>query len=269
MNGTFDKECVRRAFSMAAGTYDSYGNLQKEVARDVVSFLKKGPGITLDAGCGTGTLAQSVREVHPSSTIYGCDFSMPMLRTAAEKLAIKKGRHVGADCESLPFKDSSFDTVVSSLAYHWVTDLPAAFYEVFRVLKPGGLFLFSTAGPETFRELRVSIEEAKRMTGKNGLPALMGFAGKEEILKTLEKAGFGKIRADGRRREKYYGGLKELLRTLKHTGAINPMPGGDGALSRGSLLKEAAAIYKERFSSPDGRCPATYDVILVTAEKSL
>lgn len=54
----------------------------------------------------------------------------------------------------LPFPDGSFDLVVSSLALHWVNDIPGVLHEVLRVLKPDGVFLATILGGETLSELR-------------------------------------------------------------------------------------------------------------------
>ena len=52
---------------------------------------------------------------------------------------------------ALPFAASAFDLVWSNLALQWVNDLPRAFAELRRVLQVGGLFAFTTFGPDTLR----------------------------------------------------------------------------------------------------------------------
>ena len=61
---------------------------------------------------------------------------------------------VCANFKNIPFENSSFDFVFSSSALHWELDIQSSFKEIYRVLKPGGLFLFSTYGPDTLIELR-------------------------------------------------------------------------------------------------------------------
>ncbi|MBI5598727.1 MAG: methyltransferase domain-containing protein [Deltaproteobacteria bacterium] len=268
MTGAFDKGIIKRAFSKAAATYDSHSGLQGETAREVSALLPLEPGVILDAGCGTGGVMEYVKALSPSAQVYGFDIARAMLGIAGGKPALKGARLACADCESLPFKDSSFDAVVSNMAYQWVEYPEGAFGEAWRVLRPGGVFIFSTLGPGTFIELRRSIEEAERLTGRNGLPRLMDFADAEELLKALEAAGFGGIKMEERKRERRYNDLRELLRTLKFIGAVNPSSGGKNTLSRGSTLKETSKIYLTAFPYPEGGIRATYDVILATAYKT-
>ena len=65
-------------------------------------------------------------------------------------------RFVCGDLNALPLAGVSFDLVWSNLALQWINDLPRAFAEVRRVMKVGGLFMFSTFGPDTLKELRAA-----------------------------------------------------------------------------------------------------------------
>ena len=64
-------------------------------------------------------------------------------------MAESRFERVCADALRLPFAEASADIVFSSLMLQWCDDLLIAFREVRRVLKPGGLFIFSTFGPDT------------------------------------------------------------------------------------------------------------------------
>ncbi len=63
-------------------------------------------------------------------------------------------RRVCADVAVLPFADVQLDLIFSSLCLQWVPDLPVALAEFRRVLRPGGLLLFTSFGPDTLLELR-------------------------------------------------------------------------------------------------------------------
>lgn len=274
MNQNLYKEAVRKSFLKAAGTYNAFSTLQKEVSEELLSYLPEALGketAVLDIGCGTGYVTEGVKKRCPSASVYGCDIADTMLEAAKEKCA---GLFFGADAESLPIKDAHFDVIVSSLAYQWVMDISAAFKETSRVLKPGGVFVFSTLGTDTFTELRQSVKTTIRASGKNrlpalligGLPAFMPFRKTEEIKKTLAKAGFDNITADFGVRKKTYGDVYELLKTLKNIGAGNPFKNGDQTLARGRMLKEIDKTYKERFPCEKG-IKATYEVIFFRCEK--
>jgi NADH dehydrogenase [ubiquinone] 1 alpha subcomplex assembly factor 5 len=56
--------------------------------------------------------------------------------------------------EPLPYDDASMDVVLSSMALHWVNDVPGVLAEVKRVLKPDGVFIGALLGGDTLMELR-------------------------------------------------------------------------------------------------------------------
>lgn len=110
-----------------------------------LSGVKKG-NKALDAACGTGNLSRAVEAlVGPSGEVYGIDAAPEMIAVAQRKSAQRGSAakfQVGL-FENLPFPAKFFDVAVSRLAIHHLPAnlRPAAFAEVYRVLKPGGQFL--------------------------------------------------------------------------------------------------------------------------------
>jgi ubiquinone/menaquinone biosynthesis C-methylase UbiE len=103
------------------------------------------PRRVLDVGCGTGQLASRVRHEIPATAVVGCDFSRGMLRRAAERGPDVRWTQGNALC--LPFADASFEALVSTEAFHWFPDKPAALAEFFRVLAPGGHLHVAVVNP--------------------------------------------------------------------------------------------------------------------------
>lgn len=286
MINAFDKDIIRRSFSRAAPTYNAHSSLQAEVAREVVTCLKRNLDIDavtrdtgdlnfLDVGCGTGRVAEALNISFPDSSVCGIDLSPSMIEVARRnypELNFPKLNFLEADFESLPFPDKSFTTIISSLTYQWATDLSKAFSEASRVLKEGGLFAFSTLGPDTMKELRSSTVRAQELLRRNGLPPFMEYRALPEIQERLLQAGFKILYKEQQKVIRKYKDLWDLLRTLKLIGAENPHPGGHntlarGTLARGTLLKETSRIYNAEFGGSDGCVPATYDVIYFVCEK--
>lgn len=99
----------------------------------------------LDVGCGTGLLSARIARALPGCGVVGCDFSRGMLERAAA--GRRSARWVRGDALRLPFADASFDVLVSTEAFHWFPDQPAALTEFRRVLEPGGRLLVSLINP--------------------------------------------------------------------------------------------------------------------------
>lgn len=92
----------------------------------------------LDLGCGTGTLTLMLKRAHPEAEVTGLDGDPQVLDIARDK---SHGTSIQWDeglASSLPYPDSVFDRVVTSLViHHLVTDdKRRAFKEIYRVLKP-------------------------------------------------------------------------------------------------------------------------------------
>jgi ubiquinone/menaquinone biosynthesis C-methylase UbiE len=95
----------------------------------------------LDVGCGTGILTARIKNEFEEASVVGCDFSGGMLRRAAR---VRRGpAWARGNALQLPFADASWEVVVSTEAFHWFPDQPAALAEFFRVLEPGGRLLVS------------------------------------------------------------------------------------------------------------------------------
>jgi len=296
MNDFFiDKNIIKKSFSMAASTYDASSKLQRDVADYLIKILagfqggllnskayphyhnqkkslpyeKKAP-LVLDIGCGTGALSNSLACKYPHINFFGCDFSLPMLIKARERFRGKNINLLSSDCEFLPFRNSQFDQVISSLTYQWIPDIESAFSEVWRILKPKGYFIFSIPGPRTLEELRASYKKTEETLGKKGFITLMKFQKIESISLNLKNTGFENLLTQNTLNIKYYKNLWELLKTLKATGAAPPFPNGGKSLARGLILKETAKIYQKNYPSPCGTgISAVYHIIFAVAQKKM
>lgn len=281
-----DKERIKKSFSRAAGTYDAHSGLQREVADLLAERIRAhinryagamGPACAtadgaarlpgpsgasmafLDVGCGTGWVIGAIHRALPDARICGSDISLAMLGKAREKHGT--AAFAASDCEALPFADDSFDVISSSLTYQWSGDLRASIREAARTLRSGGLFAFSTLGPETLREL---YECCSSICGYD-IPVEL--KGTDELRGLVEDDGLWPVSIDNTRVVKRYSHLRELARTLKNIGA-SPDRVIKGRGLSGALLKEAGRVYAERHPAPDGAgILATYDVIYLLARK--
>jgi len=122
--------------------------------RKLVRLANIRPGMkVLDLGCGTGTLTLMIKRAHPQAEVTGLDGDPQVLGIAREK---SRGLNIQWDeglASSLPYPDSVFDRVVSSLVIHHLTtdDKRSAFKEMYRVLKPQGkVHILDFGAPHSF-----------------------------------------------------------------------------------------------------------------------
>lgn len=179
-------------------------------------------------------------------------------------LAGRPGPRVVADEERLPFAPASLDLAVSTLALHWANDLVGALVQIRRALRPDGLFIGSILGGATLTELRRCLLEAEaELSGGAGL-RISPFADAFDAAALLQRAGFALPVADVDSVTVRYGHPLELLADLRAMGETNVLHDRPRRpLTRGVLLR-AFALYAERFTGPDGRLTATFEIITLT-----
>jgi malonyl-CoA O-methyltransferase len=160
---TLDKQQARLSFSRAAEHYDEVAVLQREIGQrmlDRLDVVAMKPQVILDVGAGTGVATAKLARLYPKAQVIALDFAHPMLQQTMKLSSWRrKLRCVCADLDHIPLADQSVDLIYSNAAIQWSNDLDHTFSEFLRVLKPGGLLMFTTFGPDTLKELRLSWSE--------------------------------------------------------------------------------------------------------------
>jgi ubiquinone/menaquinone biosynthesis C-methylase UbiE len=102
------------------------------------------PAAILDIGCGTGRLLRSAAVRFPAAKLVGVDATAEMVKQAERALPAGSSiRFQHATAEELPFPDTQFDLVFSTLTFHHWSDQARGVAEVARVLAPGGRWLLA------------------------------------------------------------------------------------------------------------------------------
>lgn len=261
-NPVLDKRAVRRSFDRAAPSYDAAAVLQHEVCRrslERLDFIRHAPARILDAGCGTGNAWRGLVARYPGARLVALDLAPGMLRQAGAAVAWHQrllGRAPAAICgdlEQLPLAAACIDLAWSNLALQWVNALPQAFAEMCRVLAPGGLFMFTTFGPDTLKELRAA------QTGTDGHTHVSGFTDMHDIGDLLVQAGFADPVIDMETFTLTYPDVKALMRDLKAIGAHNAAVKRPPTLSGKAWLEAVMRNYEPL--RRDGKLPATFEVV--------
>jgi ubiquinone/menaquinone biosynthesis C-methylase UbiE len=148
----------------------------------VRALAEDDPRRVLDLGCGTGRLASRLARGDPDLRVVGCDFSRGMLAEAVART--RSVAWVQGDAGALPFRDGSFQAVVSTEAFHWFPDPDRALGELRRVLAPGGRLLVALVNPP----LDVLSDVSHRVSALLGEP--MHWPTRAAMRARVESAGF-------------------------------------------------------------------------------
>jgi malonyl-CoA O-methyltransferase len=262
----FDHRQVRRAFSRAAGSYSAAAELQREIESRLFESLDylgdQVPTSILDLGSGPGTGALELRRRWPKARVVAMDLALPMLRQVAPKRGWNPLQRpidrVCADARALPVADDSVDLIFSNLCLQWVEDLDALFAGFRRVLRPGGLLLVSTFGPDTLHELRASFAAADAADHVSPFPAIAEFGD------ALMRAGFRDPVLDRDVELHRHPAMADLMRGLRELGATNALASRRRALTGRGRFAAAQAAY-ESWRGEDGQLPATWEIITAMA----
>jgi malonyl-CoA O-methyltransferase len=145
---------IAKSFGSASRSYDISARLQRYSGKHLMQWLPNRSNLTvLDLGSGTGFFTDILASRYQQ--VLGLDISTQMLRFA------KSNRHksiqwLEGDLYQLPFLNNSLDVVYCNLVIQWCDPLEPAIAEIMRVLKPGGLFIFSTLVEGTLSELKTA-----------------------------------------------------------------------------------------------------------------
>jgi SAM-dependent methyltransferase len=167
--------------------------------------------------------------------------------------------------EALPFQSQSFDLVVSALALQFVNDLPGVLAQIRRALRPDGLLLAAMIGGDTLTELRQAFAAAEAECEGGVSPRVAPFADLRDVGGLLQRAGFALPVTDVDRVVVRYDNVFALMADLRRMGATNILRERRREPTRRATLLRLAEIYSQRFSDPDGRIRATFDVIWLSA----
>ena len=260
----FDRPLHRRRLDRAAPGYERAGFLKMRAAEDAVfrleAILRSFP-LAVDLGARDGAFARALADNPEVAAKIGLLVETDL---SASMLSGRPGPRLVADEERLPFADESLDLVVSTLALHWTNDLVGALIQIRRALKPDGLFVGSILGGATLTELRQSLLAAETELAGGAAPRVSPFADGYDGAGLLQRAGFALPVADVDRVKVRYGHPIELMRDLRAMGETSVLIERSKKPMSRALLLRASELYAEKFADPDGRIPATFEIITVT-----
>ena len=275
----FDRSLKARQRDWALGRPESdyYDYLRVECADRLVDRLediKRDFPDALDLGSHRGhvldALVRKSTDVEEFGVIGGIrkltqtDMSPCVLETARSNAAQQS--LVEVTCELMDEEDisssleASYDLVLSSMALHWVNDLPRALQRIKRTLKPDGAFIGCMLGGATLNELRHSFYLAEQERAGGVSPHVSPLALPSDIAGLMQGAGFNLPTIDVETMTIGYPNAIALMEHLERMGEGNATYDRRDGMHSDTFLATAAA-YQEMYGLEDGSVPATFQVI--------
>lgn len=257
----FDTALLNDRRTRAAPAATSHDFLLARAADDIaerLSLVRRTFPAALDLGAHHGLLGRRIAAMSGIETLASLD-PCPAL------LALCPPPRIGASLELLPLADASLDLVVSALALHLVNDLPGTLIQIRRALRPDGLFLGALLGGATLTELRQAWLIAETEVTGGASPRVAPFVDVRDLGTLIQRAGFALPVVDSDTVTVTYADPIALMREIKAMGASNMLTERLRRPVARRLLQRAAEVYAERFATPDGRVPATFEILTVTA----
>ncbi|MCA3736647.1 MAG: methyltransferase domain-containing protein [Phenylobacterium sp.] len=259
----FDRDLLRRRLDRAAPGYAGADFLKRRAAGDIVmrleAIMRDFPR-AVDLGARNGAFAQALADSDAAPRVgllVEADLSGRMLSG-------RSGMRVQADEERLPFAAASLDLIVSSLSLHWANDVIGALVQARLALKPDGLFIGALFGGATLTELRQALTAAElELTGGAG-PRVSPFADPSDAAGLLQRAGFALPVADVDRVTVRYDHPLKLMADLRRMGETSVLAERHPRPLTRRVLTRAFEIYARDFADPDGRLPATFEILTLT-----
>ena len=243
------RENIAKTFGSASQSYDVSARLQRFSGKHLMPWLPKKTDLTvLDLGSGTGFFTDLLAGNY--QRVIGLDISKDMLHFAKSKRD-DDILWIEGDAHKIPLANESVDLIYSNLVIQWFNPLDVAINEMLRILKPGGLIIFTTLIDGTLHELKSSWKQV------DNDQHVIDFKSEEE-LNTLFNTNKSKLLEQKCQDIVLeYQNVIHLARELKGLGANHlPHKKNRGLSGKDKWFKMTE--YYQDFLEPNGIYPATY-----------
>ncbi len=177
------------------------------------------------------------------------------------------GVDIITDEELIPFKNDSFDLVISNLNLHWINDLPGSLIQIKNILKPSGLFIASIFGGDTLLELRKSFIETEIDMEIGVSPHISPMVGIKEAGMLLQRTGFFMPVSKSEKFTILYDDTTSLMHDLRSMGETNSLYGRSKKYLGRNFFTNLDNKYRDKYSNSEEQLTATFEVITMTGWK--
>ena len=242
---TLNFQHMQRRFDRAASSFDRVDFVHRETCAGLMGRLS--PMVLdvkriLDLGGATGSASRLLSKHFKRSRVIALDASHEMLRVAEKKQSwFSRVSTLQCNAMAIPLREGCIDLAFSNLLLPWIDDLHGMFIEVGRVLRKGGLFLFSTLGPDSLSELR------EAWSSVDSDPHVNIFADMHDVGDGLARAGLRDPVLDTDFLNVSYRHTESLFRDLTLLGARNCLDGRSKTLTGKGHFRDMEDRLRSRF----------------------
>ncbi|WP_054023037.1 malonyl-ACP O-methyltransferase BioC [Bacillus sp. FJAT-28004] len=277
------KIAIQRQFNRNSISYDTHAHVQRTMAdqltESIIEWKNKEfidePKI-LEIGCGTGTLTQMVANEWPSASITALDIAPEMIKAAVKRVQ-SEDDHLGtrnrisdrirfilADIEkwAADAPASSFDIIVSNACFQWLSYPKETLGHLQRMLRSGGVLIFTTFGPDTFCEMHRSFNEVYLALGIEPQRHGLSFHSPLEWKYMLEESGYSSFNYKRSIHIEKYASVSDFLHSVKAMGASTSEAVTVSGHSLRRLFTNMYKEYEAKFRIQGG-IAATYDFLII------
>ncbi|GAA0853310.1 methyltransferase domain-containing protein [Aliiglaciecola litoralis] len=252
------KQRIAQQFGKSAKRYDHAAQVQADIGFDALQNVPMQGNRALDIGCGTGRLTKILAQRFQS--VCAIDLSAGMIEQASINNAASTNIDFSvADAESIPFGDSHFDFVFSSMVLQWCDPISNSFQQAYRVLKPGGRGVIALLSEGSMHELKSvwhALGESKRVNT---------FYHHQHLVDEIQQVGFV-LEHQQKRYITYHADTMSLLNSVRHVGASAiPKETGGAMLTRESI-RQMDKVFVANFGHHQA-LPLTYNVSFLRVTK--
>jgi malonyl-CoA O-methyltransferase len=252
------KNEISKAFNQHAAEYELAAKVQHEIGERLferLQYLKMSPQRILDLGCGPGMFSRELAKMYPKAQIVGLDLAQAMLLQAKKKQGWRrKWSLVTADMSHMPFPSGLFDLVFANQVIHWGNPQAQVFREINRVMNVNACFMFTTLGPDTFKELKSA------WSAVNEFQHVNEFVDMHDIGDSLMAEHFLEPVMDMELLAVHYDTLPKLLNSLQAQGVRNVNPQRNHGLTGKKSWQQFERNYG-LLQTSNGKYPLTYEVV--------
>ncbi|MCP4320240.1 MAG: methyltransferase domain-containing protein [Hyphomicrobiales bacterium] len=262
----FDTDLIRRnrlrALAQAPEGSDFLLKIVCAELAERLAAVERNFGAALSLHAGDGNLAMQIAASGRINRVTRIEQDQALLEAGAAT-----GAGVIADLESLPIADETLSLVVSPLSLHLTNDLPGVLVQINRALAADGLLLAALPGAGTLSELRDALLTAEEELTGGASPRVIPFADVRDCGALLQRTGFALPVIDTETHTVRYDNMFALMRDLRNMAMANPLHARSRRPVTRAFFLRAAEIYADRYSDPDGRIRASFNVIYLSGWK--